>query len=75
LFGHFLKKILFVYLDNNLTGDERIAHLKDRMRECQKVFFNLKNALGKIEKQRKVFIRKQKPVLNTTTTTTSMFTN
>ena len=36
------------------------------MRECQKVFFNLKSALVKIEKQRKVFLRKQKPILTTT---------
>jgi hypothetical protein len=43
------------------------------MRECQKVFFNLKSALVKIEKQRKIFIRKQKPTI--TTTTTSMFIN
>lgn len=60
------------YLDNNLTGDERIAHLKDRMRECQKVFFNLKSALVKIEKQRKIFLRKQKPILPTTTTSMSL---
>ncbi len=57
------------YLDNNLTGDERISHLKDHMRECQKVFFNLKSALVKIEKQRKVFLRKQKPFVNTTSAT------
>ena len=54
------------YLDNNLTGDERITHLKDRMRECQKVFSNLKSALGKIEKQRRGFLRKQKPILTPT---------
>jgi uncharacterized membrane protein (DUF106 family) len=59
----------FFYLDNNLTGDERITHLKDHMRECQKVFFNLKSALVKIEKQRKVFLRKQKPFVNTTSAT------
>jgi len=61
----------FYYLDNNLTGDERITHLKDRMRDCQKVFFNLKSALVKIEKQRKLFLRKQKPII---TTTPSRFT-
>lgn len=55
----------FWYLDNNLTGDERINHLKDRMRECQKAFFNLKSALVKVEKQRKGFLRKQKPILST----------
>lgn len=54
-------------LDNTLTGDERITHLKDRMRECQKVFFNLKSALVKIEKQRKIYLRKQKPILTTST--------
>lgn len=53
-------------LDNNLGGDERINHLKDRMRECQKAFFNLKSALVKVEKQRKGFLRKQKPILSTT---------
>jgi len=42
------------------------------MRECQKVFFNLKSALVKIEKQRKIFLRKQKPTI---TTTASMFIN
>ena len=47
-------------IDNNLTGDNRLAHLRDRMRDCQKVFFNLKSALIKIEKQRKAFIRRQK---------------
>ena len=59
-----------MYLDNNLTGDERINHLKDRMRECQKVFFNLKSALVKVEKQRKIFLRKQKPMLNATSSIT-----
>lgn len=58
-------------LDNTLTGDERIGHLKDKMRDCQKVFFNLKSALVKIEKQRKVFLRKQKSLLQLTTPTTS----
>jgi hypothetical protein len=33
------------------------------MRDCQKVFFNLKSALVKIEKQRRGFLRKQKPIL------------
>jgi hypothetical protein len=61
---------LHFFLDNNLNGDERITHLKDRMRECQKVFFNLKSALVKIEKQRKIFLRKQKPII---TTTSSMY--
>ena len=51
-----------ISLDNNLTGDQRLAHLKDRMRQCQKVFFNLKDALTKIEKQRKLFLRRQKPL-------------
>ncbi len=64
----FYNKILSsnFYLDNNLAGDERITHLKDRMRECQKVFFNLKTALIKIEKQRRGFLRKQKPILTPT---------
>ncbi len=62
----------FYYLDNNLTGDERITHLKDRMRDCQKVFFNLKSALVKIEKQRKIFLRKQKPIITTTTPSMSI---
>ena len=52
-------------LDNNLAGDDRISHLKDRMRDCQKVFFNLKSALVKVEKQRKAFLRKQKPISTT----------
>lgn len=30
------------------------------MHQCQKAFFNLKSALTKIEKQRKIFIRRQK---------------
>jgi hypothetical protein len=64
----FFRLSLLVIVDNNLAGDERIAHLKDRMRECQKVFFNLKSALVKVEKQRKVFLRKQKPLINVTTT-------
>lgn len=49
-----------ISLDNNLTGDRRLAHLKDQMRQCQRVFFNLKNALTKIEKQRRLFLRRQK---------------
>ena len=61
IFIYFLLKIeLKLSLDNNLTGDRRLAHLKDRMRQCQKVFFNLKGALTKIEKQRKIFLRRQK---------------
>lgn len=52
---------LRISLDNNLTGDRRLAHLKDQMRQCQKVFFNLKSALTRIEKQRKIFLRRQKP--------------
>ncbi len=60
------KSKIYWYSDNNLTGDERITHLKDRMRDCQKVFFNLKSALVKIEKQRKGYLRKQKPILTTT---------
>jgi len=56
----FLKIEFGFYLDNNLTGDKRLAHLKDRMRQCQKVFFNLKSALTKIEKQRRLFLRRQK---------------
>ncbi len=47
-------------LDNDITGDDRLAHLKDRMRQCQKVFINLKSALTKVEKQRKLFLRRQK---------------
>lgn len=42
------------------------------MRECQKVFFNLKSALVKIEKQRKIYLRKQKPIITPTATTPSM---
>jgi hypothetical protein len=42
------------------------------MRECQKVFFNLKSALVKIEKQRKIFLRKQKPIITTTTPSMSI---
>ncbi|CAF3683799.1 unnamed protein product [Rotaria sp. Silwood1] len=67
MFKHRPSRYNFLDLNNNLTGDERITHLKDRMRECQKVFFNLKSALVKIEKQRKIFLRKQKPILTTTT--------
>ena len=51
-----------ITLDNNLTGDRRLADLKDRMRQCQKVFFNLKSALTKVEKQRRIFLRRQKPL-------------
>ncbi|CAF1536460.1 unnamed protein product, partial [Adineta steineri] len=69
MFKHRPSRYNFLDLNNNLTGDERISHLKDRMRECQKVFFNLKSALVKIEKQRKGFLRKQKPIINTPTTT------
>ena len=61
--------VFLSYLDNNLNGDERINHLKDRMRDCQKVFFNLKGALVKIEKQRKVYLRKQKPFISTASAT------
>ncbi|CAF3958747.1 unnamed protein product, partial [Rotaria magnacalcarata] len=50
----------FLDLNSNLTGDNRLAQLKDRMRQCQKVFFNLKSALRKVEKQKKVFVRRQK---------------
>ncbi|CAF2874955.1 unnamed protein product [Rotaria sp. Silwood2] len=68
MFKHRPSRYNFLDLNNNLTGDERITHLKDRMRECQKVFFNLKSALVKIEKQRRIFLRKQKPILTTTAT-------
>ncbi|CAF0962139.1 unnamed protein product [Adineta ricciae] len=64
MFKHRPSRYNFLDLNNNLTGDERITHLKDRMRDCQKVFFNLKSALVKIEKQRKAFLRKQKPILS-----------
>ncbi len=67
----FLNKNNFLYLDNDLTGDPRLTHLKDRMRQCQKVFFNLKSALTKIEKQRKLFLRRQK-LLNTQPTTNDL---
>jgi hypothetical protein len=76
LIKHRPSRYNFLDLNNNLTGDERITHLKDRMRDCQKVFFNLKSALVKIEKQRKLFLRKQKPIITTTpiiqTTTTEI---
>jgi len=76
MFKHRPSRYNFLDLNNNLTGDERIAHLKDRMRECQKVFFNLKSALVKVEKQRKGYLRKQKPIITTTpiiqTTTTEI---
>ncbi|CAF3470262.1 unnamed protein product [Rotaria socialis] len=68
MFKHRPSRYNFLDLNNNLAGDERITHLKDRMRECQKVFFNLKSALVKIEKQRKIFVRKQKPIISTTPT-------
>ncbi|CAF4906839.1 unnamed protein product, partial [Rotaria socialis] len=38
----------FLDLNSNLTGDNRLVHLKDRMRQCQRVFFNLKSALRKV---------------------------
>ncbi|CAF4653716.1 unnamed protein product [Rotaria socialis] len=50
----------FLDLNSNLTGDNRLVHLKDRMRQCQRVFFNLKSALRKVEKQKKIFVRRQK---------------
>jgi hypothetical protein len=58
------EKSFFRLLDNNLTGDNRLIHLKDRMRQCQKVFFNLKSALNKIEKQRQIFLRRQQQPLS-----------
>ncbi|UJR21352.1 hypothetical protein I4U23_024445 [Adineta vaga] len=58
----------FLDLNNDITGDDRLAHLKDHMRQCQKVFLNLKSALTKIEKQRKVFLRRQKSIVSQPTT-------
>ncbi|CAF0723859.1 unnamed protein product [Adineta ricciae] len=59
----------FLDLNNDITGDERLAHLKDRMRQCQKVFLNLKSALTRVEKQKRLFIRRQK--LTTAQSTTN----
>ncbi|CAF0937807.1 unnamed protein product [Adineta steineri] len=58
----------FLDLDTDKTGDDRLVHLKDRMRQCQKVFLNLKHALTKIEKQRRVFLRRQKSLIIQSTT-------
>ncbi|CAF1095607.1 unnamed protein product [Rotaria sordida] len=60
MFKHRSSRYNFLDLNSNLTGDNRLAHLKDHMRQCQKVFFNLRSALKKIEKQRKIFVRRQK---------------
>ena len=56
------KNIFICCLDNDITGDDRLNHLKDRMKQCQKVFINLKSALTKVEKQRKIFLRRQKSI-------------
>jgi len=68
MFKHRSSRYNFLDLHNNLTGDRRLSHLKDRMRQCQKAFFNLKSALTKIEKQRKIFLRRQKPLIAQPTT-------
>ena len=49
--------IEFYHLDETIIGDNRLEHLKDRLRQCQKVFFNLHTALTKIDTQRDVFLR------------------
>ncbi|CAF1231886.1 unnamed protein product [Didymodactylos carnosus] len=64
----------FVELNNNLDGEERLQHIKDKMRECQKVFFNLRNALTKVESQRKMFVKKmvQKTTVRSTVTSSDV---
>lgn len=45
--------------DEKVSGDQRLENLKDRLRQCQQVFFNLRLALTKIDSQRKVFLRQK----------------
>jgi hypothetical protein len=47
-------------LDESITGDRRLQHLTDRLRQCQQVFFNLQLALTTIEKQRHLFLEQER---------------
>ena len=60
MFKHRASRYNFLdQLDDTLTGNQRLMHVKDRLRQCQAVFLNLKMALTKIEKQRILFLRRQ----------------
>ena len=67
MFKHRTSRYNFLdHLDDTLTGNQRLMHVKDRLRQCQAVFLNLKMALTKIEKQRILFLRRQQHPSGTT---------